>query len=87
MCILHVISVSWNWLADGGRFTITNYSDMVFIILFGTSAFTGVFMSLDGNQLIASWISSIGIDKWCAFAINDAHRIYYGYVSWTGCGS
>ena len=34
-------------------------SAMVFIILFGASAFTGIFMSLDGDQLIATWISSV----------------------------
>ena len=42
---------------------------MLFIILFGASAFTGIFMSLDGDQLIATWISSVGIGKWGAFAI------------------
>ena len=41
-------------------------SAMVFIILFGASAFTGIFMSLDGDQLIATWISSVGIGKWGA---------------------
>ena len=42
---------------------------MVFIILFGAAAFTGVFMSLDGDQIIADWVLSMGIGKWGAFAI------------------
>lgn len=42
---------------------------MVFIILFGAAAFTGVFMSLDGDEIIANWVMSIGIGKWGAFAI------------------
>lgn len=42
---------------------------MVFIILFGAAAFTGVFMSLDGDQIIANWVLGMGIGKWGAFAI------------------
>ena len=33
---------------------------MVFIILFGASAFTGVFLSLDGDQIISDWVLGIG---------------------------
>ena len=42
---------------------------MVFIILFGAAAFTGVFMSLDGDQIISNWVLGMGIGKWGAFAI------------------
>ena len=46
---------------------------MVFIILFGAAAFTGVFMSLDGDQIIADWVLSMGIGKWGAFALSLIH--------------
>lgn len=57
----------------------------VFIILFGASAFTGIFMSLDGDQLIATWISSVGIGKWGAFAIMMAIVFFMGmFLDWLG---
>ena len=60
-------------------------SAMVFIILFGASAFTGIFMSLDGDQLIATWISSVGIGKWGAFAIMMAIVFFMGmFLDWLG---
>ena len=59
---------SWKMLYDS-LIDTAKTSAMVFIILFGASAFTGIFMSLDGDQLIATWISSVGIGKWGAFAI------------------
>ena len=60
-------------------------SAMVFIILFGASAFTGIFMSLDGDQLIATWISSVGIGKWGAFAIMMAIVFVMGmFLDWLG---
>ena len=60
-------------------------SAMVFIILFGASAFTGILMSLDGDQLIATWISSVGIGKWGAFAIMMAIVFFMGmFLDWLG---
>ena len=60
-------------------------SAMVFIILFGASAFTGIFMSLDGDQLIANWIASVGIGKWGAFAIMMAIVFFMGmFIDWLG---
>ena len=50
-----------------------------------TSAFTGIFMSLDGDQLIATWISSVGIGKWGAFAIMMAIVFVMGmFLDWLG---
>lgn len=58
---------------------------MVFIILFGASAFTGIFMSLDGNKLIADLVMSLGIGKWGAFAIMMAIVFILGmFIDWLG---
>lgn len=58
---------------------------MVFIILFGAAAFTGVFMSLDGNQIIANWVLGMGIGKWGAFAIMMAIVFVMGmFIDWLG---
>ena len=58
---------------------------MVFIILFGASAFTGIFMSLDGDQLIANWVVSMGIGKWGAFAIMMVIVFIMGmFLDWLG---
>lgn len=58
---------------------------MVFIILFGASAFTGIFMSLDGNMLIANWVLQLGIGKWGAFAIMMTIVFIMGmFIDWLG---
>ena len=58
---------------------------MVFIILFGAAAFTGVFMSLDGDEIIANWVMSIGIGKWGAFAIMMVIVFILGmFIDWLG---
>lgn len=58
---------------------------MVFIILFGAAAFTGIFMSLDGNKLIADLVMSLGIGKWGAFAIMMVIVFILGmFIDWLG---
>ena len=58
---------------------------MVFIILFGAAAFTGVFMSLDGDQIIANWVLGMGIGKWGAFAIMCVSVFILGmFIDWLG---
>ncbi len=58
---------------------------MVFIILFGAAAFTGVFMSLDGDQIIADWVMGMGIGKWGAFAIMMVIVFLLGmFIDWLG---
>ena len=58
---------------------------MVFIILFGAAAFTGIFMSLDGNKLIAELVMGLGIGKWGAFAIMmDIVFILGMFIDWLG---
>ena len=75
---------SWKMLYDS-LIDTAKTSAMVFIILFGASAFTGIFMSLDGDQLIATWISSVGIGKWGAFAIMMTIVFIMGmFIDWLG---
>lgn len=75
---------SWKMLYES-LIDTAKTSAMVFIILFGASAFTGIFMSLDGDQLIATWISSVGIGKWGAFAIMMAIVFFMGmFLDWLG---
>ena len=75
---------SWKMLYDS-LIDTAKTSAMVFIILFGASAFTGIFMSLDGDQLIATWIASVGIGKWGAFAIMMAIVFVMGmFLDWLG---
>jgi tripartite ATP-independent transporter DctM subunit len=58
---------------------------MVFIILFGAAAFTGVFMSLDGSQIISDWVLGMGIGKWGAFAIMMIIVFILGmFIDWLG---
>lgn len=58
---------------------------MVFMILFGAAAFTGIFMSLDGDQIIANWVMSMGIGKWGAFAIMMVIVFIMGmFIDWLG---
>jgi len=58
---------------------------MVFMILFGAAAFTGIFMSLDGDQIIANAVMNMGIGKWGAFAIMMAIVFFMGmFIDWLG---
>ena len=58
---------------------------MVFIILFGAAAFTGVFMSLDGDEIISNWVLGMGIGKWGAFAIMMVIVFILGmFIDWLG---
>lgn len=58
---------------------------MVFIILFGAAAFTGIFMSLDGDQIISNWVLGMGIGKWGAFAIMMIIMFILGmFIDWLG---
>ncbi len=58
---------------------------MVFIILFGAAAFTGIFMSLDGDVIISNWVLGMGIGKWGAFAIMMLIVFILGmFIDWLG---
>ena len=58
---------------------------MVFMILFGAAAFTGIFMSLDGDQIIASAVMNMGIGKWGAFTIMMLIVFFMGmFIDWLG---
>ena len=75
---------NWKMLYDSVIDTAKTTA-MVFIILFGAAAFTGVFMSLDGDQIIANWVLGMGIGKWGAFAIMMAIVFVMGmFIDWLG---
>ena len=58
---------------------------MMFIILFGAAAFTRVFMSLDGDEIISNWVLGMGIGKWGAFAIMMVIVFILGmFIDWLG---
>lgn len=58
---------------------------MVFMILFGAAAFTGIFMSLDGDQIIANAVMGMGIGKWGAFTIMMLIVFFMGmFIDWLG---
>lgn len=75
---------SWQMLYDS-LIDTAKTTAMVFIILFGAAAFTGIFMSLDGDQLIAEWVINSGITKWGAFAIMMLIVFVLGmFIDWLG---
>ena len=60
-------------------------SAMVFIILFGASAFTGIFMSLDGDVIITNFVMSLGVGRLGALAIMLILVFIMGmFINWTG---
>ena len=59
---------SWKMLYDSVIDTAKT-SAMVFIILFGAAAFTGIFMSLDGDVIITNFVMSLGVGRLGALAI------------------
>lgn len=75
---------SWQMLKDS-LIDTAKTTAMVFIILFGAAAFTGVFLSLDGDQIIADWVMGMGIGKWGAFAMMMAIVFVLGmFIDWLG---
>lgn len=75
---------NWNMMKES-LIDTAKTTAMVFIILFGAAAFTGVFLSLDGDQIIANWVMGMGIGKWGAFAIMMAIVFVLGmFIDWLG---
>ena len=75
---------SWKMLYESLIDTMKTTA-MVFIILFGAAAFTGVFMSLDGGQIISGWVLNMGISRWGAFAIMMVIVFVLGcFIDWLG---
>lgn len=70
---------SWKMLLDS-LIDTAKTSAMVFIILFGAAAFTGIFMSMDGDILIANWVTSLGIGKWGRFCHHDGPSCLFSAV-------
>lgn len=84
--ILAVFYKQFNWkMMKDSLLDTAKTTSMVFIILFGASAFTGVFLSLDGDQIIANWVMNMGISKWGVFAIMMAIVFVLGmFIDWLG---
>ena len=75
---------SWKMLYDSVIDTAKTTA-MVFIILFGAAAFTGIFMSLDGDVIITDWVMSMGVGKIGALAIMMTIVFLMGmFIDWTG---
>ncbi|MDD3164397.1 MAG: TRAP transporter large permease subunit [Oscillospiraceae bacterium] len=75
---------SWRMFMDSLIDTAKTTS-MVFIILFGAAAFTGIFLSLDGDVIITDFVMGLGIGKWGALAIMMLIVFLMGmFIDWTG---
>ena len=75
---------SWKMLYDSVIDTAKT-SAMVFIILFGAAAFTGIFMSLDGDVIITNFVMSLGVGRLGALAIMLILVFIMGmFIDWTG---
>lgn len=75
---------SWKMLYDSVIDTAKT-SSMVFIILFGAAAFTGIFMSLDGDIIITDMVMNMGLGQYGALAIMMVIVFIMGmFIDWTG---
>jgi len=75
---------SWKMLYDSVIDTAKT-SSMVFIILFGAAAFTGIFMSLDGDKIITNMVMNAGVGKLGAIVIMLVLVFIMGmFIDWTG---
>jgi len=75
---------SWKMLYDS-VIDAAKTSAMVFIILFGAAAFTGIFMSLDGDVIITNFVMSLGVGRLGALAIMLILVFIMGmFIDWTG---
>lgn len=75
---------SWKMLYDSVIDTAKTTS-MVYMIMFGAAAFTGIFMSLDGDILITNALMNAGIGKWGALTIMLVLVFVMGmFLDWAG---
>ncbi len=75
---------SWKMLYDSVIDTAKT-SSMVFIILFGAAAFTGIFMSLDGDKIVTNMVMGMGVGKIGAIAIMMLIVFIMGmFIDWAG---
>jgi tripartite ATP-independent transporter DctM subunit len=75
---------SWKMMFDSLVDTAKTTA-MVFIILFGAAAFTVIFMSLNGDDIIIALVESLGLGKWGALAIFFLIVFIMGcFLDWTG---
>ena len=75
---------SWKMMFDSLVDTAKTTA-MVFIILFGAAAFTAIFMSLNGDDIIIALVESLGLGKWGALLIFFVIVFIMGcFLDWTG---
>lgn len=60
-------------------------SGMIFSILMGAAAFTGIFLSLDGDKHLANWIIGMGMNRWSTFVFMLMMIFILGmFIDWLG---
>lgn len=60
-------------------------SAMCFAIVFGANTFTSVFMALDGDEMIANFVYSLGLSGWGVFAAMMILVFILGmFIDWLG---
>ena len=75
---------SWKMMFDSLVDTAKTTA-MVFIILFGAAAYSSIFMSLNGDDLIIALVENMGVGKWGALAIFFVIVFIMGcFLDWTG---
>jgi len=75
---------SWKMLYDSLIDTMKT-SSMVFIILFGANAFTGIFIGMNGDQLIVDLVAQLGLGKWAVFTAMCVIVFIMGmFLDWLG---
>lgn len=58
---------------------------MCFAIVFGANTFTSVFMALDGDEMIANFVHSLGLSGWGVFAAMMILVFILGmFIDWLG---
>jgi tripartite ATP-independent transporter DctM subunit len=70
----------WNSLIDTMKTT-----SMVFILLFGANAFTGIFLGLGGDDFVMHIVKSVGMTKWVAYVFLCVLVFILGcFLDWSG---
>lgn len=83
MCICYG-KFSFQVLKDSLLDTVKT-SAMCFAIVFGANTFTSVFMALDGDELIARFVTSLGLSGWGVFAAMMILVFILGmFIDWLG---
>lgn len=75
---------SWRMLAQS-VYETAKITAMVLIIVVGASAFTSIFLALNGDTLIQNIVQSIGLEKWGVFVTMMVISFILGmFIDWIG---